>query len=199
MNNDNKLLIEYAIEKSERFDEYHYSPSQLQKHKLKKRKERLNKSFEFTPENIGKLDEFVNTINTKTKWAFEQGLRLKKYVETEMEKPDSFIEDYEIESELSLYSVKLYDDDEDLAGDPFYVSDLMLSVKHDIDNKEWLFETNHNKFERYDINYPLKHQWHCYFVHDMLEHHSILAWQDILATERIWVDVSLKVQTMKDF
>ena len=184
-------------------DFHHYRP----KNKvlaLHERKNHLNKRFEFTDENLLKIEKINEILQDKLLKAYNMAEVLEEVLISNMQLKENFISDYEIEFRLSLFSRKKYSEIEDLDGNPFFNYEPLLLYFHkrnenctqqDIDQyKDSLKSTNYND---HPISHPLHSQHHHLLLHD-LEDHTILAWQDIIDIDEVWFEVILNVQNISE-
>jgi hypothetical protein len=200
MKQDNRLLIEYASDDWDNFHKYLYEHYDLKNSMLKRRAKKLNEFFEFTEENIRRLDEFARIVAEKEKWAYEKAKIQDSLFYVAMLQENSLISDYEIEVEMQLYSDKLLDGDEELGGTPFYRHQIHVYKRKNnseaeiLEHEDWLFKENHNEFGHFGTPHPLEHQFHCYTIHQLYTDCNTLAWQDILSTDLIFFDIIINVQ-----
>lgn len=169
---------------------------------LHERKNQLNKKFEFTAENLLKIEKINELLQDKLLKAYNIAEVLEEELICKQHLNENFISDYEIEFRLNLFSREKYSGIEDLDGNPFFTYEPLLLFFHkrdsnctqqDIDDyKDSLKSTNYND---YPIGHPLKYQYHSLLLHD-LEDHTILAWQDIIDIDEIWFEVIINVQNI---
>lgn len=167
-----------------------------QRQQLKDRKSELDHHFPFTPEQVAKIEEINTWLDKKYRGAIKQA----QYLETialEQIKDDTFINDYEIDFVVDIYSSEKYSHISDMDGIPVYsghpTMGFMKKAFHKQAELNWFLEENHNEF-RFRSEHPLKHQHHCWLLHELYDH-TYLAWVDILDVEEIWVDVVLVTQS----
>ena len=171
---------------------------------LHERKNRLNKKFEFTAENLRKIEKINEVLQYKLLKAYNTAELLEEKLLSIQYLNDNFISDYEIGFTLVLFSKEKYSGIEDMDGQPFFSYEPLLlpfykrngnCTQEDIvENKESIKSTNYND---YPIEHPLHYQHHNLLLHD-LEDHTILAWQDIIDIDEIWFEVVIRVQNIFD-
>jgi hypothetical protein len=193
--NPDKLLIDKALD-----------ISSIQKKRkayfeLMDRKDSLDSTFNFSPENISRLESVNRLLNLKSKQAYEQAQKMEKHILKEMTSESSFISDFEIDFELHLFAETKYAHIEKMVGNPFFSYRPMLftfAKKPDFDPNKycWLMDNNHNEYQHWGTH-PLKNQFHCAVFHE-LYHHSYLAWHDIIDIEEVWFEVLVKIQNFSD-
>lgn len=174
--------------------------------KLQERQQIINDNFQFTTENIEKLQRINEILRMKTVQAYKQAWKIEKYLLDTIKIPETFISDYEISFEISLFAEKKYEHIEEMQGNSFfsYVPFLLTFHKSDALHKEinkeieaWLFDENHNEFQNRK-EHPLNNQNHCALLHDLYDH-TILSWQDIVDIEEVWFEINVRVQNFSDF
>jgi len=169
---------------------------------LNDRKHNQNKRFVFDDYNLTRVERINNLLDKKLKDAYHQAGQLEQNLIHEIENKNSFISDYEIDFNLSLYAENKYKDIEDLQGNSFFEFRPTIGYyKYDKDkifenekHKEWLLNTNHNEYE--NTGHPLKNQHHCWLLHELYDH-TYLSWQDIVDIEEVWFEVILTVQNFE--
>ena len=119
-----------------------------------------------------------------------------------MENHETFIIDYEIGFTFCFFAENKYAHIPDLQGNPFFEYEPIWFLK--AGNKTESEITDHKDFylkedfnERIRDGYPLNNFPHCYLFHDLTDH-TILALQDIVYIEDIWVEVVLRVQNFQN-
>jgi hypothetical protein len=166
------------------------------------RKHELNKEFVFSDANVKLLRDINAILQEKSELAYKQAERLETNIITDMQNPDPFILDYEIEFLLSFLAEQKYSHIPDLQGNPFFECKPMWFAKADRpesernEHKIWLFKTDHS--ETVIEGHPLGTFQHCYLFHDLIDH-TILSFQDIVDIEDIWIEVVLTVQNFQSF
>lgn len=173
-----------------------------QYHDLQERKYLLNENFIFSDMNFKRLSDINTLLAEKSESAYQQAERLENDVLTLMQNNDSFISDYEIGFEVSLFSERKYSDIPDLQGNPFFQWEPIWFYKtkkgkesEKNEHKDWLFKTDHT--EVIQEGHPLYGFHHCYLFHDLIDH-TILSYQDIVDIEDIWFEVVLRIQNFQD-
>jgi hypothetical protein len=184
------------------YSDFHRYRSKSKVLSLHERKNQLNKKFEFTAENLLKIEKINELLQDKLLKAYNTAEVLEEELICKQHLNENFISDYEIEFRLSLFSKEKYSGIEDLDGNSFFTYEpLLLSfckrdgncTQQDIDDyKDSLKSTNYNDFP---VGHPLHYQHHHLLLHD-LEDHTILAWQDIIDIDQIWIEVIINVQNI---
>lgn len=184
------------------FSDFHIYRPKSKVLSLDERKNKLNKKFEFSTENIIKIAKINELLQNKLLKAYDMAEVLEHMLISKMELQHHFISDYEIEFRLHLFSREKYSEIADLDGNPFFTYEPLLLYFHkwnenctqqDIDDyNKSLKSTNYN---HYPVGHPLHYQIHNLILHD-LEDHTILAWQDIIDIDEVWFEVILNVQNI---
>jgi hypothetical protein len=200
-NKDCKLLLEYAMEENILRQRFHHEHYRVKRDKLYRRAAWLNKSFLLNEENMRLLQEFAQKVAEKEKSAYFRMKKLDAWLYEEIQNQDSGITDYKLDMEFRLYSSKIYGDEWELEGMPFYIDRHSFSLWVDsLKNKEnkaieeneaWLFNNNHNPWLKYD--HPLKDQFYCKTAAEIFGR-SILARQDVLATEGMEFEINVRIK-----
>jgi hypothetical protein len=173
---------------------------------LRDRQIRLNKEFPFTPEQVGQIDKINTWLDQKYRAAIKQAQTLCDFAQKQVE-TDPFVSDYEIDFSIDIYASDKYSQIPEMEGIPIYSGHPTMGfTKHDFEHGksnhgnineggslQWFLKENHNEF-RFRSEHPLKHQHHCWLLHEIYDH-TYLAWTDILDMEEIWVDVVLVTQS----
>lgn len=185
-----------------------------QRQQLKDRKREMEYHFPFTPEQVAKIEGINTCLDKKYRAAIKQAEKLADIGMNQVEN-DPFINDYEIEFVVDIYSTSKYDHISEMDGIPIYSELTSLGfLKHEFQKQKesgknssinqpesgsltWFLEETHNEY-RYQTNHPLQHQHHCWLFHELYDH-TYLAWQDILDMEAIWIDVVLVTQHCGEF
>lgn len=174
----------------------------LRDEKFKLRKPVINKKFKFTQKNVQRLDYLNKFFLQKENEAYKQAAELEEYALSKLKVRGTFVQDYEIEFHIALYTESKYFDEEELHervdNTPFYedtwgihyVNKTTKNVKELKFREDWR-KQNHNEFQH--KVHPLKNQQHCYLFHHIYAH-TLLAWEDIIRIEEISIDVVLSVQ-----
>ncbi len=193
MDENIRLLVEYAI---------NYSDEQElpfeKRNALIKRKTDQNSQFTFNESQVKKIEELNGVLSQKQYATNNQATVYEKKILHKISNKDSFIDDYEIDFNVALFAEKKFEQFEEMDGNPFYqFKALMGFTKHhggdvNADLNDWYLNTNHNMYQ-WHKSHPLQHQHHCYLLHYLYDH-TILAWQDIIDIEEIWIEIDLKVQ-----
>lgn len=189
------VFIEQALLGHDRFRKrYHFKP---QYKRLLKRRKYYNGLFDFTHENIKKLEQVNNTLAIAYKQAYKQAEDFETNIKSAIKAKTPYIIDYEIDLKLHLWSPQKYKAFEDMDGNPFYSDSLSIGFSkqqveiEDLDFKHYLLDENHNIF--YNSDHPLSGQFHCWPFH-VLYDHTALSWQDLVDVETIEFDVVLNIQ-----
>ncbi len=152
----NKLFLDNELSKS--WVSWHHNKT----YQLGERKHSLNKYFIFNEQNINRIEAINKIVALKSHLAYLKAEKFEKYVLKEIESADTFISDYEIEFEVSLFSEKKYGDIEEMLGNPFFSFIPLLwhfSKKESIDVVlKGLVHDNHNEYQHFE-DHPLKHQF----------------------------------------
>lgn len=186
-----------------------YSDFRRNRHKSKvlslhERKNHLNKRFEFTDENLLKIEIINELLQDKLLKAYNTAEVLEEELICKQHLNENFISDYKIEFRLSLFSKEKYSGIQDLDGNSFFTYEPSLlffykrnenCTQQDIyEYKVSLKSTNYND---HPIGHPLHSQHHHLLLHD-LEDHTILAWQDIIDIDEVWFEVIVNVQNISE-
>ena len=182
-------------------NEYHHS-----RNLLRDRQIRLNKEFPFTPEQVSRIEQINSRLDQKYRAAIKQAQTLCDFAQKQVE-TDPFVSDYEIDFSIDIYASDKYSYIPEMECIPIYSGHPNMGLtKHDFKqgksnpgnineggSLQWFLEENHNEF-RFRSDHPLKHQHHCWLLHELYDH-TYLSWQDILYIKEIWVDVVLVTQS----
>ncbi len=191
----NKLFIEQALSTPS------YWLDNSKNHELFERKWKLNNSFDFNTANIDQLDKINKMFDLKSKQAYEQAQKIEAHILREMQSENSFVSDYEIDFEVRLFAEKKYAAIEEMEGNSFFSSIpgiIPFTKKEHFlqEHYDWLLFANHNEYQYWE-SHPLKNQFHCAAFHDLYDH-TYLAWQDIIDTEEVWIEVVVRIQNFSD-
>ena len=172
------------------------------KEKLRERQHLLDNDFVFSEDTIKRLSDINTLLAEKSEAAYQQAERLENDVLALMQNNDSFISDYEIGFDVSLFSERKYSNIPDLQGNPFFqwepMSFYKTKTEKETDNsehKDWLFKTDHR--ESIHEGNPLSGFRHSYLFHELTDH-TILSLQDIVDIEDIWFEVILRIQNFQE-
>jgi hypothetical protein len=185
-------------------NEYHHY-----RNLLRDRQIRLNKEFPFTPEQVSRIKQINSRLDQKYRAAIKQAQTLCAFAQNQI-KTDPFVSDYEIDFSIDIYASDKYSHIPEMEGIPIYSGHPTMGfTKHDFEHSksnpgnineggslQWFLEENHNEF-RFRSEHPLKHQHHCWLLHELYDH-TYLAWVDILDMEEIWVDVGVVTQNCRE-
>lgn len=177
-------------------------------HVLNDRRSALNSQFEFTNENVEKLDainKWLCDIETKT---LDHAKRVVAFLKQQHKAECNFLTDFELDYRLELWSPQKYAQCEPLEGNPFFTLHALLpnfkrytnsenspfdwEMDDNPDSLDWLRNDNHNEFA-FNSEHPLRFQNHCWLFHELYDH-TFLAWQDIMDIEEIWMEVLSRQQ-----
>jgi hypothetical protein len=119
-------------------------------------------------------------------------VRLSKYCRWILDA--GYIEDYEIEAEVSFYPDE---DDPDFRGDDDNIlATLTFDGKYELGRSETEFGlddgVNHN-IAHGRTDHPLRNEHHCWLFHCLYDH-TELSWEEILRIGMVWVDINVKYQ-----
>ncbi|NJK98926.1 MAG: hypothetical protein HC905_32025 [Bacteroidales bacterium] len=167
------------------------------KYDLDSRVEFFNKQFEFSPENMAKIEKLNSALNKVSKRIFKEAEKLEEFLLSKTN--EKFLSNCTIKFEVVYYSNK-YKHLEDFDGNPVYtcknVFDYIPLNSHDREKSlNWIFKENHNEF-RFDKKHPLKDQHHCWLMKDLYSKWSYLSWHDIVEISDIYPDIQLKLINM---
>lgn len=183
-------FITQAIEQESSYIKFGSELYQL----LKKRERYYDKQFRFTAGNLKKIERINKLLSENYKKAYAQAQKTEEFLLKQMKVKNSFVSDYEIEFQLSLWAEKKYSSIEELQGNSFFTYNPPLHfIKKETSNevnayKHFIFEENHNTNpDKY------KNQWHCYLFHDLYDH-TWLSWQDLVDIEELWIEVIVRIQ-----
>lgn len=170
---------------------------------LRKRKQILNSTFTFSPEAVAKIERINTWLDKKYRSVIQQTDMLCAFAQVQIQK-NAFINDYETDFTLEVYSPNKYSHLAEMDGIPVYSGRPLLNPnKQEATDKDhesttkrettlWLVEENHNEFSN-NAYHPLRLQKHGWLLHELYDH-TYLAWQDILDIEEIWLDMTLVTQ-----
>ena len=154
-----------------------------------------NSEFEFTPENIAKLQELNDKIRLEE-------IRMKNFLlknERLFNKwiKNNLIDDYNMfDTRLSLwsYNEEFNKKHRTELGDPFFASTSAISIAHD--NQEF-FDTNWNEFSWDPSDHPLNSMYVCYTMHCIIFHSGVCL-EDLLKVDDVWMEFNVDFQFWTD-
>lgn len=169
----------------------------------------LNRKFKFTEEVILQLRK-LNDILIKEE---DRICKHKKQLLEKLENwvAEKVIDDYELDSELSLWNEEYYKQwNEVFDGNPFFTDHYYVHNHKEDDDPRWpasekKTETDPvtgEKITRYNWNdlgtwpdHPLANEFYCYTLHHIIDH-APLAWEDILRIEGVWLELQVRHQLL---
>ena len=167
---------------------------------LRERKNLLNEEFVFSDENVKRLSVINSLLAEKSEAAYQLAEKFENDLILEMQKPDTFISDYEIQFKVNLFSEKKYSTIPDLQDNPFFEYEPIWFAKANTWNesdikwhKDWLFKMDHTEVMEGHALYSFSY---CYIFHDLI-YHTILSYQDIVDIEDIWIEVIFRIQNFQ--
>ncbi len=159
------------------------------------RKQRLNKSFEFTPHNISKLTDLNEQLKACEQELLQQSIRLEKSLLADPEL-QAFLSDYEITCRIELYLPDSCSADEPASDHLFIdsnsevVSEYCFGGKLLEEDELAFYKTNWNEhFDRVEF----RDVRFCYTFHHFVDH-TPMSLQDLIHIEKVWGEVEVKYQ-----
>ena len=149
---------------------------------------RTSASDRYSDEQLAKYREINDrlvAIEKRIKQDFKQLLP-----PCEQMQKDGVIDDFEIESEVSVWldeSDPAYRDDDDNI-----LAVLSYCAKADADSDFGLDDgQNHNEYQHFE-GHPMQREHHCWLFHEVYDHSRL--WEEILRTDMIWLDTTVTYQ-----
>lgn len=192
-----KQLIDYALNYN-----YERDAPKGKIYELEERRRVLNDQFIFNESNVKRIDKINRLLTQKQLEVFEQTAKFERLLQKEIEIEDTFTDDYEVDFNIHLFAENKFQQFEDMIGNSFYQFKAYMGFikgeyKDEVNGlKESYFTDNHNMYQ-WKPDHPLRNQHHCYLLHFLYDH-TILAWQDIIDIEEIWVEIELTIQNFSE-
>lgn len=176
---------------------------------LSERKRYYDCRFEFTNEQIVRLRDLDRQIREKEKRVFSQLVHLVRYLD--QTQPSYAFDDLEFDCEIDLFSDELFDNDENLVGNPFvtyepvHLSNLAITGSLIYEQPEldaealyqlWYQEHYWNRFDQ--INTAFTDYEYCISFQELLCY-SNCAFEDLLKTDTIWYSIKIEMQNFIEF
>lgn len=201
--NKNNVFVDFLIENSGGNSDF--KKERNKRIKLCERKHRLNKNFDFSPENIAKLKKLNDILITKEDLIFTECCRIERDIFKINAQQGTPFTDYEIDVFLSYFSssimkaYEVYDNDiTNLILESNYALSFTKKENEDLGlaKSNWLyFKTDFgsslefNRFQFKDITRSF---------YELIEN-SPLAFEDIIQIDKIWWDIKVLYQYSEEF
>jgi len=182
---------------------------------LEKRKDKLNKEFEWSQENREKIVEKSNDFMREFKAAFDEAKRQTQILEERISNTDSYLNDYEIQIKLSFNYQDIFENCNEIDYDDRDL-DTFLSNECEISYEFGYRDCGQSVEERFsEKNYPIyinrEHNWNTerfsddwdgngyvsYAFHQLVCD-GILSIPDFLKISRLHSEVIVNIQSIKD-
>jgi len=137
------------------------------------------------------LLQLDNKLVDTEKGIKKECLALMDQLEKRLNDANDWLEDYEIECDISFY---LQDDDPDYDEGS---DNILVKLWEDIKFEDWAHGIgdgrNHNEYQHWD--HPMKDEHHCWLFHCLYDH-TELGWINMLRIGSIWVDIKVRYQKL---
>jgi hypothetical protein len=171
---------------------------------LGERQSKLNRDFEWTPENCEKflllnqqLIQLWEKLHHEAKQTFD-------VIQSRINDPDDFLQDFNMTARIEVY-ICVPDENGKLCG----VQDFLIdSICELVNSQSYYCETNfaHNIYLDREQNWNFEHRFEGKFdnhfisqaIHDLYDH-TYLSYCDMLKINSLWADLSVDYQHSRDF
>ena len=176
---------------------------------LYERRSKMNKNFEWTPENIDKLLALNQKFMSCFENMIEEAKPIVKALQKRRDEKDAFLHDFEIEINIKPFILVPNEDGklcEPASGIEQILIDSLPRYIINLNPKDYIIKDNLNK----NIHFSKDLSWNieslkgisddhyiCYAIHELCDH-TCWSIPDVLRINHLWSEVRVRYQNLED-